>query len=148
MPRIITTFMEKKTKQTKIRKIIKDYLKEAKMMQLATVSGGKPWVCNVWFAADNDLNIYWFSSITRRHSEEVMNDPHVAAAICLPLTPADPARGIQLEGTAELLSKPADIAVAMKHYVGRVFNLKQVKQFMQHLDRPHKFISFTYVNKS
>lgn len=110
------------------------------MMQLATVSDGKPWVCNVWFAADKDLNIYWFSSTTRRHSHEVADDPHVAAAICLPQTPADSyARGIQLEGTAELLTKPTDIAVAMKHYVGKIFNIKQVKQFMANLEKPHRF---------
>lgn len=131
--------MQDEAKQEKIKEIIRAYLKEAKMMQLATVHRGKPWVCNVWFAADKELNIYWFSSITRRHSQEVMNNPHVATAICLPLTPADPARGIQLEGTAEVLTKPTDIAIAMKHYVGRVFNLKQVKQFMNNLDRPHKF---------
>ncbi|QQS18107.1 pyridoxamine 5'-phosphate oxidase family protein [Candidatus Saccharibacteria bacterium] len=109
-------------------------------MQLATVGkDGKPWVCNVWFAADKDQNIYWFSATTRRHSIEVMQNPHVAASICLPQTPADKPRGLQLEGTAEQLTNPKDIAVAMKHYVGRVFSLKQVKDFMAHLDRPHRF---------
>jgi hypothetical protein len=68
-----------------------------------------------------------------------MQNPHVAAAICLPQTPADKPRGLQLEGTAERLTNPTDVAKAMKHYVGRVFNLKQVKDFMAHLDRPHRF---------
>ena len=121
-----------------------EYLREAKMMQLATVGkDGRPWVCNVWFAADSDLNIYWFSAMTRRHSAEVAENPHVAAAICLPHTPADKPRGLQLEGTAELLTKPTDVAKAMKHYVGRVFTLKQVKDFMAHLDRPHRFYRIT-----
>ncbi len=123
----------------KLEKLIQQYLKDARMMQLATVAEGKPWVCNVWFAADKDMNIYWFSSVTRRHSEEVMKDPNVAAAICLPQTPADKPQGLQLEGTAELLTKPTDIAKAMKCYVGRVFNVKQVKDFMAHMDRPHRF---------
>jgi uncharacterized protein YhbP (UPF0306 family) len=123
-----------------VKKLIQAYLKEAKMMQLATVADGKPWVCNVWFAADKDMNIYWFSSTTRRHSQEVTKDPHVAAAICLPQTPpADPPRGLQLEGTAELLTNPLDVAVAMKYYVGKIFNLKQVKLFMANIDRPHRF---------
>ncbi len=125
--------------KAKIKALISQYLKEAKMMQLATVADGKPWVCNVWFAADKDMNIYWFSSTTRRHSHEVLLNKHVAAAICLPQTPADSPRGLQIEGTAELLTNPKDIAVAMKHYVGRIFNLKQVKQFMQNIDRPHRF---------
>ncbi len=123
----------------KLQKLIKQYLDDARMMQLATVANGKPWVCNVWFAADKDMNIYWFSSTTRRHSQEVVSDPNVAAAICLAQTPADPPRGLQIEGTAQLLTNPVDIAVAMKNYVGRVFNLKQVRQFMANLDRPHRF---------
>lgn len=132
--------MNDNTTNHELKSFIATYLKDAKMMQLATVGqNGKPWVCNVWFAADNNLNIYWFSAITRRHSQEVAQNPHVAAAICLPQTPADKPRGLQLEGTAELLTKPADITVAMKHYVGRVFSLKQVKEFMTHLDRPHRF---------
>lgn len=109
------------------------------MMQLATVANGKPWVCNVWFAADDDLNIYWFSSTSRRHSLEVANDPHVAAAICLPQTPSHTPRGVQLEGVAELLTKPGDVAKAMRHYVGRVFTLKQTKDFMAMAASPHRF---------
>jgi uncharacterized protein YhbP (UPF0306 family) len=125
--------------QTKLKELIKQYLADARLMQLATVAGGKPWVCNVWFAADQAMNIYWFSSTKRRHSQEVILDPHVAAAICLPQTPSDSPRGLQLEGEAELLTNPVDVATAMKCYVGRVFNLKQTKQFMANLDSPHRF---------
>lgn len=108
-------------------------------MQLATVRDGRPWICNVWFASDPDLNIYWFSATTRRHSQEVADNAHVAAAICLPHTPADSARAIQLEGTAEQLTNPLDITKAMKYYVGRIFDAKQVKNFMSSLDKPHRF---------
>lgn len=127
-----------------VKQIIQKYLKDAVMMQLATVSENKPWVCNVWFVADKDMNIYWFSATTRRHSMEVLDNPNVAAAICLPQKPSDStARGLQVEGRAELLTKPNDIAVAMKYYVGRVFTLKQTKQFMALLDRPHRFYKLT-----
>lgn len=123
-----------------LRQLITEYLDEAKMMQLATVRDDRPWVCNVWFAADPDLNIYWFSSTTRRHSHEVAANSHVAASICLPHTPADKfARAIQLEGTAEQLSSPVEVAKAMKYYVGRIFELSQVKNFMSNLDKPHRF---------
>ena len=52
----------------RLKQHIQQYLQEAKLMHLATVSGGKPWVCSVWFAADEDMNLYWFSAVTRRHS--------------------------------------------------------------------------------
>lgn len=135
--------MESDNKQRQLKKLIKEYLKEAKMMQLATVNNGKPWVCNVWFAVDNDLNIYWFSSTTRRHSIDVSKDPHVAAAICLPHTPSDPARGIQLEGVAEMITDPKDMAKATRYYIGRIFSVKQVKFYINSLEKPHKFYKIT-----
>ena len=139
--------MNKKSSNPDVKDIIQQYLKDALMMQLATVRDNKPWVCNVWFAADKDLNIYWFSAKTRRHSIEIADNPHVAAAICLPQSPNDSSsRALQIEGTAERLTKPTDVAVAMKHYVGRVFSLKQVKQLMALVDRPHSFYKLTPEN--
>lgn len=125
--------------QEKLKELIQHYLRDAKMMQLATVADGKPWVCNVWFAADDELNIYWFSSVTRRHSQEVARESSVAAAICLPQTPEDPPRGLQVEGTAEVLESESDVTKAMSLYVGRIFSQEQVDTFMQHPERPHKF---------
>ena len=88
-----------------LKKLIEDYLKEAKLMQLATSANNQPWACSVWFGSDEDLNIYWFSSTTRRHSKEVMENPKVGAAVVLPHTPEDAPRGLQLEGTARLLTE-------------------------------------------
>lgn len=107
----------------KLRSLIEGYLEEAKMMHLATVRDGKPWSCNVWFAADKDCNIYWFSSRNRRHSEDVEKDPHVAASIWIPSKPADESRGIQLEGVAERVTKPLEIAKAISVYAGKIFTL-------------------------
>lgn len=122
-----------------LKQLIQEYLEDAKMMHLATVAHGKPWVCNVWFASDADMNIYWFSSITRRHSKEVEKDSHVAGSMCLPQTPQDKPRGLQFEGTAELLTDYADIEKAIGLYKDRIFPDEQIKQMMAHPDRPHKF---------
>lgn len=122
-----------------LKALIKDYLQTAKLMQLATVSAGKPWVCNVWFAADEALSIYWFSSTTRRHSHEVVSDPHVAGAICLPFTPDDKPRGLQFEGTAEQLRGEADIQRAISLYSPRIFSATKVHDFMSRPDHPHCF---------
>ena len=123
----------------KLHGLIVEYLKEAKMMHLATVRDGKPWTCNVWFAADKDFNIYWFSSRNRRHSEDVEKNPHVAASIWIPSEPADESRGIQLEGIAERVTKPLDIAKAISVYAGKIFTLQAVKQYMADREYPHHF---------
>ncbi len=129
--------------QEKLHDLIAEYLKEAKMMHLATVRDGKPWTCNVWFAADKDFNIYWFSSRNRRHSEDVENDPHVAASIWIPSKPADESRGIQLEGAAERVTNPVEIAKSISIYAGRIFTLQAVKQYMASREYAHHFYRIT-----
>lgn len=122
-----------------IKQLIRDYLKEAKLMQLATSLDNQPWVCSVWFAADSDLNIYFFSSITRRHSEEVSKNPKVAGAIALPQTPEDSPRGLQFQGMAELLTSQEDIDKARSVYEGRIFSKEKIEEFMSYKEEPHKF---------
>lgn len=122
-----------------LKRLIREYLKEAKLMQLATAIDNQPWVCSVWFTADNDLNIYWISSTTRRHSGEVLKNKKVAAAIVLPQTPKDTPRGLQLEGTAELLTDKKSISKAILLYSGRIFTKTKIKQFMNDKKKPHRF---------
>lgn len=128
---------------TKLRKLIEEYLEEAKMMQLATAIDNQPWVCNVWFAADDDLNIYWFSSATRRHSDEVMKNQKVAAAMVLPHTPKDPPRGLQLQGVAEMLTKQKDIDKAISVYKDRIFPRETINELMANSQKPHTFYRIT-----
>lgn len=64
-----------------LENLLKKYLEENKLLQLATVSEGRPWLCNVYFVADEENNIYWTSARIRRHSKEISNNPVVAAAI-------------------------------------------------------------------
>ncbi len=122
-----------------IRELIKEYLADAKLMQLATVRDGQPWVCSVWFAADEDLNLYWFSAISRRHSYEVAGDPRVAGAIALPHSTADKPRGIQFEGTGRLLTSDEDVSTARNLYEGRIFDAATIDNFINYEERPHRF---------
>ncbi|MBP9667420.1 pyridoxamine 5'-phosphate oxidase family protein [Candidatus Saccharibacteria bacterium] len=120
---------------------IHDYLNEVKMMHLATASNDTPWVCNVWFAADKDLTIYWISSTRRRHSKELVKNSSVAASFCLPSQPNESDKGaLQMEGTATEVTNPIELAKALKLYVARgFFTAAQVKNFMASLDHPHRF---------
>ncbi len=123
----------------KLRKLIKDYLKKAKLMQLSTSVNNQPWTCSVWFASDEELNIYWFSSTTRRHSKEVMRNPKVGGAIVLPHTPADKPRGLQFQGIAEQVKSKREIAKASLLFISRIFTKKQIIDFMKLRDNPHSF---------
>lgn len=122
-----------------LRKLIEEYLKEVKLMQLATSLDNQPWVCSVWFAADSDLNIYFFSSETRRHSKELLKNPKVAATIVLPQSPDDPPRGLQFQGMAEVLENQEDIDKAISVFVDRIFSKEKIVEFMENKEKPHKF---------
>ncbi|MGH7156653.1 MAG: pyridoxamine 5'-phosphate oxidase family protein [Candidatus Saccharimonadales bacterium] len=83
-----------------VAKLIKDYLAEAKIMQLATTDDNQPWACSVHIAADSDLNLYWLSNSFRRHSIEIEKNPKVAATIPIKF-PENPVIGISVEGHAQ-----------------------------------------------
>jgi|SRR6185369_2907999 len=122
-----------------LKKLIQDYLSKAKMLHLATGAGKQPWVCNVWFASDDTMNIYWFSGIHRRHSSEVQANPLVSGGITLPQTPEDPPRGLQFQGTAEKLTLETDINKAISLYKDRIFPEAKIQQFMASPTNPHDF---------
>lgn len=123
-----------------LRRLIVDYLREQKLMQLATLGGdGAPWICSVWFGFDDDLTIYFFSATNRQHSVEIERDSRVAVAMALPHTPQDPPRGLQFKGAATRLTEEADVAKARSVYQGRIFDGATVDTLMVHPERPHAF---------
>jgi uncharacterized protein YhbP (UPF0306 family) len=78
-------------------------LDEMPLMQLATVGDNQPWVVSVYFAMDNQHNLYWMSRDTRRHSKLITDNPKVAATVHMPYVVGDPGRAVQLEGTARAI---------------------------------------------
>lgn len=86
-----------------VEKIIREYIDKSLHMSLATVSGNKPWVCEVHFVYDDDLNLYWRSLTSRRHSQELATNPNVAGNIVRQHSLEEYPHAIYFEGKAELL---------------------------------------------
>ncbi len=86
-----------------VEQAIRDYLPDVLHMSLATCTGNKPWVCEVHFAYDDDLNIYFRSTPSRRHSQEIAQNPNVAANIVTQHGLGDKPRAVYFEGKAEQL---------------------------------------------
>lgn len=63
------------------KEILQTFFTENALLQLATVAGGQPWLCNVYFVVDEENNIYWTSARKRRHSKEILDNPIAAATI-------------------------------------------------------------------
>lgn len=91
-----------------VEQIIRDYLPQVAHMSLATSRGNKPWVCEVHFVYDDDLNLYFRSLTSRRHSQEIAANPQVAGNIIKQFAVGEVPLGLYFEGTAELLGNEGD----------------------------------------
>jgi uncharacterized protein YhbP (UPF0306 family) len=90
-----------------VGELIKEYLRQGRMMQIATSTDGQPWICTVYFVPDEKQNLYWLSYPERRHSQEIAQNSKVAIAIPIKFD-SRPIIGIQTEGSAEKI-KDADV---------------------------------------
>ena len=88
-----------------LRILITEYLESNNMMQIATCINNIPWCCTVYYAMDDDLNLYWISKPERRHSKEAEVNSNISSAVVSPHVPGDPVRGISIEGGAGMISK-------------------------------------------
>lgn len=122
-----------------LKTLIHEYLQSTRMMQIATCAKNVPWNCTVYFAYDEELNLYWISKPTRRHSQEIIDNPRVAAVIVHDQQPPQSAvRGLQCEGIAELLSG-ADEEKAAKIYTRQLDREESLLQDIRSGENPHKF---------
>src|SRR5438105_3492644 len=86
-----------------IERVIREYLPQMVHLSLGTSKDNKPWVCEVHFAYDEHLNLYFRSLKSRRHSQEIALNPNVAGNIVKQHAVGEYPRGVYFEGTAELL---------------------------------------------
>lgn len=84
-----------------VEKIVREYIDKTVHLSLATVRESKPWVCEVHFAYDEDLNLYFVSKVSTRHCQEIADNPHVAGNIVKLHELTELPHGIYFEGEAE-----------------------------------------------
>lgn len=101
-----------------LKNLIEAYLKEARMMILATVGGDQPWSCTLYFTADEKSNLYWISTSDTRHSKEISINKKVSASIPVKFEDLTVV-GVQVEGDATLVSDPHEIERAIRIYTDK-----------------------------
>jgi uncharacterized protein YhbP (UPF0306 family) len=97
----------------KPQEVVKQYLPQINIMQLATVADGNPYLCTVHYYSDDDFNLYWASMLSRRHSKEIEQNPQVAAYVLVhENTPEeDYVVGITFIGKAKLVGAKVNPAI-------------------------------------
>ena len=97
-----------------IEKVVREYLPNVIHLSLGTSRDNKPWVCEVHFAYDDDLNLYFRSLANTRHCQELTENPNVAGNIVRQHQPGEMPHGIYFEGTAKHLQPGAEMDKAFE----------------------------------
>jgi uncharacterized protein YhbP (UPF0306 family) len=125
----------------KVQGLIKKYLRQGRVMQVATSSDGQPWVCTVYFVPDEQHNLYWLSWPTRRHSQEIEQNNKIAATV--PIKSGKPVIGIQAEGVAEIIKEIMVVEKIMQKYVDKYESGKDFYELFKAGKNHHQLYKFT-----
>jgi len=98
-----------------LKQQILDYLRSHHTMTLATCAGDVPWAATVFYAND-EFELYFFSSPESRHGQNLSINPRVAVTIQEDYKDWRVIQGIQLEGRAMLVDGILEKAKAMAIY--------------------------------
>lgn len=90
---------------------IAEFLAAHHVMSLATSAGGAVHAASLMYAVDG-FALYWMSDPKSRHSQELENNPIVAATIAPDYADFKAIRGLQIAGTAARLTAGGDIVHA------------------------------------
>jgi uncharacterized protein YhbP (UPF0306 family) len=97
------------------REIAGKYLREGRVMQLATAHGDQPRANSLYYVASDDLkSVYWLSEPERRHSRDIQDNPRVAGAIAIKTDL--PVAGLQFEGDASEVLDSEEQQYAIEKY--------------------------------
>ncbi len=90
---------------TETTEIIRAYLETQSTLALATVNAaGYPEVTPLFYVSDERLNLYWLSAPSSRHSVNLTARPRVAATVYASAWQWSDIVGLQIEGSAEVIS--------------------------------------------
>jgi len=95
-------------------------LREQSTLALATTDEqGQPCVVPLYYIADESLTLYWLSSPTSSHSQNLKRAPSAAATIYRPTENWKEIRGVQLSGLVTVITDPTRRRVLIKAYCER-----------------------------
>jgi uncharacterized protein YhbP (UPF0306 family) len=101
-------------------KVIRGYLPKVLHLSLATSFENKPWCTEVHFVFDDELNLYFRSTMQRRHSQEIQSNKNVSGTIITQHALGQLPRGVYFEGVAEIFESIDENSVIYKLFCERL----------------------------
>ncbi len=97
----------------RLNKLIKEYLKSQHLMCLSTFSD-HPWSTTLYYAVDDDLNIYFVSDPKSKHCRDILKNNKVSCAISDSTQKVSSRKiGVQLTGIASRVIEEIEIIYAL-----------------------------------
>lgn len=116
-----------------LKEKIMEILKQTHLMSLGVSDKNGPWVADVIFIYDDDLNIYWMSDPEARHSKAILLNNKIAGSITHSTKSKESNLGIQFEGNAEKL-EGIQFKLLIKHLAKRGYPKPDISQAAKLLD--------------
>jgi uncharacterized protein YhbP (UPF0306 family) len=101
-----------------LRPVLREFLAGQSTLALGTagLTDGRPQVSPLFFASDDDLNLYWISDPESRHSANLRDWDDAAAAIFASTWDWNGIKGVQMEGVAEAVTEDDERQRALALY--------------------------------
>jgi uncharacterized protein YhbP (UPF0306 family) len=141
-----------------LSKLINDYLNAGRVLHIASVSNGKPWLTHVWYAVGpTQYSIIFTSNKTRRHSREIQLNPDVSGGVvAIDLEGlGQKIRGLSFEGkaheaTGDEISLTYDAYARRWPQVRGMFSAKEIETAASNMRmfiiNPSRIVLFDEVN--
>lgn len=102
--------------QNETLSLINAFVNEHRQMTIATF-GNHPWIATVYYAVDQEWNLYFLSNPATLHGQQIAMNAQVAVAISdSPQAPPEKKKGVQIYGEARLLSNEAEVTQALQRW--------------------------------
>ncbi len=101
-----------------LRPLLRAFLAGQSTLALATAgeSDGRPQVAPLFFASDEEFNLYWVSSPDSRHSANIADWGDASVTIFAPTWEWTHIKGVQIEGAAMPVTEDDERARALQVY--------------------------------
>ncbi len=116
-----------------INKRVIEVLEQTHLMSLGICDNEEPWVADVIFIHDGDMNLYWMSDPEARHSVAISKKSKVAGSITQSTKKGEFNFGIQFEGNVSKL-EGIQFKLLVQHLAKRGYAKPDISQATRLLD--------------
>ena len=115
------------------REAIRHMLEAHNTLTLATACENRPWAASLFFASDENLNLYFVSDYRTRHARDIDSGGDVIATVNPDCALWTEVKGLQIQGTVRKVAGLERIE-ALRVYLGKFHDVRALFETPQSID--------------